>query len=220
MAKTALVTGGSRGIGRATAELLRAHGWQVETPTRAELDFDSEQSVGVWVNTRSHTAPFPNAIVFCHGVWTSKHDNEAIDWRYQLMARVVLPMRVLAYFLNHSLGQPSVVVSVASTRGFIGGHDTGPYSAACAAQIATMLGYARECAGTRFNCVAPGLTATDMARDVIATGGAKPGAVAQDPAAVAAAIVGLVEGEENGVVLRVVGGEVTRAEWNYSNLEA
>lgn len=213
MTKLALITGGSRGIGRATADSLRVRGWQVEAPTRAELDFDNISSVSAWLANRSHYAPCPAAIIFCHGYWTSRVANFATDWQAQYTNRVVLPMRVLAYFLDYSLGQPAVVVSVASTRGFIGGHHTGPYSAACAAQIAVMQGYARECVGTRFNCVAPGLTATAMARDVIATGGAKPGAVAQDPAAVAAAIVGLVEGDDNGAVLRVVDGEVTRARW-------
>jgi NAD(P)-dependent dehydrogenase (short-subunit alcohol dehydrogenase family) len=110
------------------------------------------------------------------------------------------------------------VVMVASTRGFIGGIDTGPYSAACAAQIALMLGYAREFKGgpgkARFNCVAPGLTETDMGQIVKATGGAKPGTVGQPPEAVAAAIVGLVtDGASNGRVVRVVDGVAADAKW-------
>lgn len=43
--KTALVTGGSRGIGKAIAEQLRNEGYEVYTPTRDEMDLSSPESV-------------------------------------------------------------------------------------------------------------------------------------------------------------------------------
>lgn len=38
MTKTALIIGGTRGIGQATADVLRARGWRVETTGRKEFD--------------------------------------------------------------------------------------------------------------------------------------------------------------------------------------
>jgi len=99
------------------------------------------------------------------------------------------------------------VVMVSSTRGLIGGVNTGPYSCAAAAQIALMQGYAREWPGVRFNVMCPGLTDTRMAAQVRATGGAKPDAIAQPPRAVAQVIVDLLEGDANGKVVRGVDGE-------------
>ncbi len=40
-----LVTGGSRGIGKATVDLYREHGYEVCAPTREEMDLSSPQSV-------------------------------------------------------------------------------------------------------------------------------------------------------------------------------
>lgn len=45
MTRTALITGASRGIGRAISERLEAGGTTVLTPTRAELDLASDASV-------------------------------------------------------------------------------------------------------------------------------------------------------------------------------
>ena len=213
--RTALVTGGSRGIGAVTALLLRERGFDVDIPSRAELDFSSTASVaqyavGMW-GTES-----PDALIFCHGNWYSAMPSEQseADWLAQYRERVLGPIRLIESYL---LGQvkPGCVVIVASTRGFMGGVDTGPYSIACAAQIALMQGYAREWPGTRFNCICPGLTDTSMGQAVLETGGAKPGSVPQDPRAVARAIADLVESDANGKVVRVVDGVASEATWSW-----
>jgi 3-oxoacyl-[acyl-carrier protein] reductase len=45
-----LLTGGSRGIGRTIAELLRAEGHEVRTPTREEMDLASPASVQAYMS--------------------------------------------------------------------------------------------------------------------------------------------------------------------------
>lgn len=50
--RTALVTGGSRGIGRAIARVLEAEGVKVVAPAREELDLHSRESVEAFIAQR------------------------------------------------------------------------------------------------------------------------------------------------------------------------
>ncbi len=52
--RTALITGASRGIGKAIAELFRANALEVLTPTRQELDLLSEESIKNFLEKNSH----------------------------------------------------------------------------------------------------------------------------------------------------------------------
>lgn len=222
MAPLALVTGGSRGIGAHVVGQLRAAGWDVLAPSRAELDFDCEQSVLDYCAYTTAHGICRDAIVFCHGEWYSRGSQYMQHYEEQYRSRVIYPNWIMRSQVNNLQYryQDCAVVMVASTRGFIGGIDTGPYSTACAAQIALMLGYAREfklsLGKARFNCVAPGLTETDMGQIVKATGGAKPGTVGQPPEAVAAVVCALVtDGVSSGRVVRVVDGEARDAKWSW-----
>jgi len=223
MTKTALLTGGSRGIGAATAELLRARGWDIDAPSSNVLDFADVNSINIYLLDwlRGLAVPHYNAIVFCHGEWYSRSPwqsprvDPAMVWYRQFSMRVFNPLMILQFLISGDpRWRPDCVVMVSSTRGLIGGLDTGPYAAACAAQIALMQGYAREYgSGIRFNVVAPGLTDTALGAQVRATGGAKPDAVAQPPEAVAAEIVRLIESDDNGRVMRIVNGLAERMAW-------
>jgi 3-oxoacyl-[acyl-carrier protein] reductase len=51
--RTALVTGGSRGIGKAVCELLRSRGAEVLAPSRQELDLLSSESIDAYFNALS-----------------------------------------------------------------------------------------------------------------------------------------------------------------------
>src|SRR3990170_4000455 len=52
--KQILLTGGSRGIGEATAKLLRSQGYRVITPNRGELDLNSIESVETFIKANRH----------------------------------------------------------------------------------------------------------------------------------------------------------------------
>jgi len=224
MNKTILVTGGSRGIGAATAELLRVRGWEVNAPSRQRLDLSDTGLLNSYLLDWLNGLEIPrfDAVIFCHGEWYSRSPwqsrvDPAIVWYRQFTIRVFSPMFLLQFLLGGDpKWHPGCVVMVSSTRGLVGGVNAGPYAAACAAQIALMQGYAREYGGrTRFNAVCPGLTDTDMGRYVMATGGAKPDAVPQPAEAVAAEIVRLIESGDNGRVMRVVDGVATEAKWSW-----
>ena len=219
MGKYALLTGGSRGIGAATARLMRERGWQVMTPPRSMLDFADEGTVHrlerQWIE---NGIPKFDAVVFCHGEWYIQRprQRQVVDWYRQYTLRVVWPMELMEFLLvGDDAIRPRCVVMVASTRGFIGGVDTGPYAAACAAQIALMQGYGREWPGVRFGVICPGLTDTELGLQVVASGGAGIGAAPQPPEAVAQAIVDFVESDASGKVLRVVNGQVSEARWSW-----
>jgi len=215
MTKTALITGGSRGIGAATVDLLRARGWDVIAPQRHKFNMNWWEGALKYALELKRQCGNIDALIFCHGQWYSEKIQSHEEWQGVYSSRVSTPAMLTKVMLHDTINSGGCVVMVSSTRGFIGGVDTGPYAAACAAQIALMQGYAREYQGVRFNCVCPGLTDTDMGQQVIATGGAKPGAAMQPPGVVAAEIVRLIESQDNGRVMRVVGGEVAEAKWEW-----
>ena len=216
MSKLALVTGASRGIGSCVAAQLRAAGWDVLAPGRDALDFSSGHSVNEWClyNVVGLSNPiYFDALVFCHGTWFSKTVSYPSDYEEQYRLRVVNPaLLITSLLVGKRVGN---VTMVASTQAFGGRAETGPYAAACAAQVRLALGLAQSVKGVRSNVVCPGLTDTSMAAAVRASGDCRPDAVAQPPEAVAGAVLRLVTGDENGKVLRVVDGVVTEAKWTW-----
>jgi NAD(P)-dependent dehydrogenase (short-subunit alcohol dehydrogenase family) len=218
--KLALVTGGSRGVGACVAAQLQAAGWDVALPPHALLDFVNPVSVHEMEHRWMKTGiPAFEALVFCHGEWYSKPDDERypVDWYRQFTMRVAWVFEFMEFILG-SAQPPSSVTVVSSTQAFGGRYQTGPYAVACAAQVRAIQGYANSWtrSKTRFNAVCPGLTATGMAAQVMASGDCRPDAVPQPVEAVAAVITGLVtDGVSNGRVVRVVDGKASDAKWSW-----
>jgi len=186
MTRIALITGGSRGIGRVTAMRLMADGWTVAftyyTSKDAALAFEEESKgkakayqsdvSNAEANRRvaaDVTARFGSidALVNNAGIrrdallynMSEGEWDEVLDTNLRgawTMTKAVLPAMMQQ--------RRGAIVNVASLSGLHGVVGQTNYSAAKGALIAVTRSLAREVArsGIRVNCVAPGLVDTDM----------------------------------------------------------
>ena len=195
MAKYALVTGGSRGIGRAVCLELAAAGYAVLINCRANLEAASE--VEAEVRARGGVAeviPFDvadsAAVDAALEAWESGHPEDAIevlvnnagirqdammifmqdkDWHEVINASVdgffYVTRRVLKGMLMRRHGRIINMVSLSGLKGMPGQTN---YSAAKAAVIGATKALAQEVARRHVtvNAVAPGFIATDMTKDL------------------------------------------------------
>ena len=195
MAKYALVTGGSRGIGRAVCLELAAAGYAVLINCRANLEAASE--VEAEVRARGGVAeviPFDvadsAAVDAALEAWEACHPEDAIevlvnnagvrqdammifmqdkDWHEVIDASVdgffYVTRRVLKGMLMRRHGRIINMVSLSGLKGMPGQTN---YSAAKAAVIGATKALAQEVARRHVtvNAVAPGFIATDMTKDL------------------------------------------------------
>ena len=195
MTKYALVTGGSRGIGRAVCLELSAAGYAVLINCRANLEAASE--VETEVRARGGVAeviPFDvadsAAVDAALEAWEARHPEDAIevlvnnagirqdammifmqdkDWHEVINASVdgffYVTRRVLKGMLMRRHGRIINMVSLSGLKGMPGQTN---YSAAKAAVIGATKALAQEVARRHVtvNAVAPGFIATDMTKDL------------------------------------------------------
>lgn len=195
MTKYALVTGGSRGIGRAVCLELAAAGYAVLINCRANLEAASE--VEAEVRARGGVAeviPFDvadsAAVDAALEAWEARHPEDAIevlvnnagirqdammifmqdkDWHEVINASVdgffYVTRRVLKGMLMRRHGRIINMVSLSGLKGMPGQTN---YSAAKAAVIGATKALAQEVARRHVtvNAVAPGFIATDMTKDL------------------------------------------------------
>lgn len=195
MTKYALVTGGSRGIGRAVCLELSAAGYAVLINCRANLEAASE--VEAEVRARGGVAeviPFDvadsAAVDAALEAWETRHPEDAIevlvnnagirqdammifmqdkDWHEVINASVdgffYVTRRVLKGMLMRRHGRIINMVSLSGLKGMPGQTN---YSAAKAAVIGATKALAQEVARRHVtvNAVAPGFIATDMTKDL------------------------------------------------------
>jgi len=195
MTKYALVTGGSRGIGRAVCLELSAAGYAVLINCRANLEAASE--VEAEVRARGGVAeviPFDvadsAAVDAALEAWEARHPEDAIevlvnnagirqdammifmqdkDWHEVINASVdgffYVTRRVLKGMLMRRHGRIINMVSLSGLKGMPGQTN---YSAAKAAVIGATKALAQEVArrNVTVNAVAPGFITTDMTKDL------------------------------------------------------
>jgi 3-oxoacyl-[acyl-carrier protein] reductase len=186
MTKTALITGGSRGIGRVTAMHLLAEGWSVAftygKSKDAALAFAAEskgRAIAIEADVRDHEANrrVAEQVVAKFGSIDALVNNAGVrqdallynmspaQWDEVLDTNLrgawSVTKAVLPVMMQQRRGS---IVNVASLSGLHGVVGQTNYSAAKGALIAMSRSLAREVArsGIRVNCVAPGLVETDM----------------------------------------------------------
>jgi 3-oxoacyl-[acyl-carrier protein] reductase len=188
--KAALVTGGSRGIGRATALTLARHGCAVAVGFRTQeavaLEVVAEaRSLGAQarcyradVESRGEIEGLVGAVlrdfgrldVLVPGAGISQivavPDLGEEDWDRMMRVNLRGCFQTCQAVLPHMMGRGSgSIVTVASTAGSMGGFIVGVnYSASKAGVICLTKSLARFAvkSGVRVNCVAPGLIDTEM----------------------------------------------------------
>jgi NAD(P)-dependent dehydrogenase (short-subunit alcohol dehydrogenase family) len=191
--KVVVVTGGTRGIGRATALAFAAEGATVTIVYRSRADLAGEVVQGLEaaagaahaaradVTSEADLARLAEAVGRRHGRLDVLVNNagsvtvartEALDlegWRAVIdvnLTGAFLVTRACLPLLRAAVG--AAVVNVSSVAGVRGGTIGPHYAAAKGGLIALTRYWARELLpdGIRVNCVAPSMTDTDMASAV------------------------------------------------------
>jgi 2-dehydro-3-deoxy-D-gluconate 5-dehydrogenase len=166
--RVALVTGASRGIGRAIADRLRADGWHVETAERATgVDLADPDAARTAVERLERI----DALVANAGVIVRKPalEHTVEDWRRVLDVNLV-SVAVLAQEAARRMAEQGdgSIVLMASQLSFFGGMNAAAYAASKGgvAQLTKALSNELAGRGVRVNAVAPGFIETDMTADM------------------------------------------------------
>lgn len=178
--KKVIVTGSSRGIGKAIAESLKADGYEVVTHSvrsgGTDLVFDvsdreaTRAALEAWVEKNG--APYGvvlNAGIAADNAFPAMEDDEwdrvlrtDLDGFYNVLKPLVLPM-----VQARNRGR---IIAISSISGVIGNRGQANYSAAKAGLIGAAKALAVELArrGITVNCVAPGVIETEMIDGIFA----------------------------------------------------
>ncbi len=191
MRRCALVTGASRGIGRAIAAVLAENGWAVcvnylERRDAAEelvsellargrgamafqADVADREAVERMVRAASETLGPVELLVNNAGISRQGLFQDVDDalWERLLAVNLTGPRNAIQAVLPHMLSEKrGCIVNVSSIWGLRGGSCEVAYACTKAAVVGLTRSLALELApsGIRVNCVAPGCIETDMVR--------------------------------------------------------
>jgi 3-oxoacyl-[acyl-carrier protein] reductase len=165
-ARTALVTGASRGIGKAIASELTAVGWDVLTPSRREMDLSAPESVERFC-ARLQSEARVDALINNAGinVLDLVTDIQDDDWSAMLQVNVTAPRKLIqavsAGMVSRRWGR---IVNISSVFSLVSRSGRSAYSTTKAA----INGFTRAAAielgpeGILVNAVCPGYVETDL----------------------------------------------------------
>ena len=174
-----VITGGSRGIGRATAQIFKNHGYEIVNLSRSSIDpnlgtqIDADFSRQDW----THACKEPlvervkdaEKIVCVHNASVLLKDN--IETAASVFSRVMQTNVIAAQQLNELLlehmPQGSSIHYVGSTLSEKAVANTMTYSTSKHAILGLMRATCQDLAGSGIHttCVCPGFTDTEMLRD-------------------------------------------------------
>jgi 3-oxoacyl-[acyl-carrier protein] reductase len=177
--KTAIVTGGAKGIGRAIAELLAASGatvriWDRDAVQASGFDSDvvdvsDERNIAAAVR-RLPASQTPDVLVNNAGYLGRAQrfaEHDVGDWQRIVAINLIGVMRVTQAILPRMLkAGRGRILNMGSLAGKEGLATIAAYSAASGGVISFTKALAREVAaqGVLVNCIAPGPIDTDMIR--------------------------------------------------------
>jgi 3-oxoacyl-[acyl-carrier protein] reductase len=175
MTRVAVVTGGSSGIGRATARLLEAQGVAVAVLDRAApepTDISDRASVATAVEAARRRHGPIDIVVNAAGIPSAgdlSSDSYVDEWERALAVNLTGAMHVVRACLPDLLASgQGRIVNVASTEGLGAARWMGPY----AVSKHGVIGFTRSLAvdlgrsGVTANCVCPGATLTGMTEGI------------------------------------------------------
>jgi NAD(P)-dependent dehydrogenase (short-subunit alcohol dehydrogenase family) len=239
----AVITGAAQGIGRATAEVLDAHGWALvlldlqavdpdvyELAVAHQVDITNDASIAHVVEHTMRDFGRVDALVNNAGISMieSALDTSAEAYRRVLEVNLVAPFLLAKAFGGEMLrAGKGAIVNVASVAGMQGIADRSAYNASKHGLIGLMRTLAVEwgAKGVRVNAVSPGWVKTEMDHKDQAGGSYSdqdiidhvPMGRFASPLDIAQAIAWLCDGERsgfvNGVVLPVDGGWTADGSW-------
>ena len=162
--KRVLITGGSRGIGKAISELFRERGWEIIAPTRQEMDLSNSQSITDYC--KSIDGPL-DAVVNNAGINNIAMLDSLTDDLFGEMLQVNLKAPVqIVRCLQHKLIENKIghIVNVSSIWGFVSKEGRMGYSAAKSGIIGVTRTMAIEFGkhNVLVNAVAPGFVNTEL----------------------------------------------------------
>jgi len=174
-ARTAIVTGGASGIGRASALLLADRGVQVavfDVNAPEPVDVADEPAVGAAVARVRATLGPVDIVVNCAGLPAGGRmdgDDYLRAWHRSLDVNLTGAMLVVRACIGDLMASGTGrIVNVASTEAISAGRNSSPYTVAKHG----LLGYTRTLAvdygrhGVTANCVCPGATLTGMTEQI------------------------------------------------------
>ena len=162
---SALVTGGTRGIGLGIAEALRANDWKVIATGRSDFDLEKKESVASWLNSNSDLNPY---LLVCNaGINLPKRIEAQTEEEFlrinqaNYFSNVLLIKSIIPQMVKNGEGR---VVFISSAYALKSKEGRSAYSASKAAMEA----FIRTCAieyskqNILFNSIAPGFIETDL----------------------------------------------------------
>ncbi len=193
--KKVLITGAGRGIGRQTAiemakegavilgaglsqapldemaQLVHKAGGRVYTATMDIADYEEARRV---IHSLAEEAGGIDVLVNCAGIFEEAFfvDMTPQQWQRTVSVDLTGVYNVTHAAIPYIIEAKGSVISIVSQDAFYGCTGYSHYSACKAAVVGLMRTLARELGadGVRVNCIAPGITETDMTKDRIETG--------------------------------------------------
>lgn len=172
----AVVSGAASGIGQATAQTLRAAGWQVagfdlkpapDADRSFILDLTDESAVRAAVDETARTLGPVGGLANCAGIagFGQTHQIELDHWNHVLSAHVTTSMLLAKHVLPMMIDAgKGAIVNIASIYGMVGCTLNTPYAVAKGAimQLTRCMAADYGRYGIRVNAVSPGFVDTPM----------------------------------------------------------